>query len=144
MDIDDIKQKDLIDFPVWKDTGNDDETIEPLTIMSEFYENNTIVMTKFIDSSGVEFVGYVYYSSTNKIDHIFPVMFIGDSDENKIYFWKGIVRPSVDDVKIIRDKCVLPIYYETFSCNEFERLSGVIEGIYFLDRSKNYEIAVVS
>ena len=142
MHIHNLTPSDLEKHPVWYFSSDDDVTIEPLSNSENPYEYPIIVKTNFTDTSGKRFVGFIHYSKINKINYIFPLMFIGENGDCEIYFWNGMFEPDLNSISVLKNNCILPIEYASEEVYGLFQLKGKIEGIYYLDKEKKVRTKV--
>ncbi|MEZ9548041.1 MULTISPECIES: hypothetical protein [Vibrio] len=137
IEIYDLTRSDLEQHPVWyfpmDDTVGDELTIKPLKGDDKKNDYQLIVRTSFTANDGTHFVGYIYWCRPENIESIQPVVFV--NDEDCITFWNGVTQTGWDDYgkeqKKMRNK--LPLKYSSDAFNGLESLSGVLEGLYYLN-----------
>ena len=132
-----LTRDDIEEHPVWyfpmDDSVEDELTVRPFKGDCEPNEYQVIVKTTFQGSNGKEFTGYVYWSIPNTIEDIKPVVFT--SNDECITFWNGLMEAKWNDYSSEQQtiRLSLPLKYSSSSCQGLSSISGVIEGLYYID-----------
>lgn len=132
-----LTQKDLEEYPIWffpmDDNADDELTIRSYDSSCDENDYQMIIRTFFKGKSGEDYLGYIYWSAPPEIEDLKPVVFV--SNEKCVTFWNGIVEASWDEYdaeqKKIRDQ--LPLNFLSEELKGLKSVSGVIDGLYFID-----------
>lgn len=132
-----LTKSDIEQYPVWyfpmDDSVEDELTVRPMFSNSQHSDYQVIVMTKFTGNDEEEYVGYIYWSMPNVVQHIKPVIFT--SEEACITFWNGITLPSWSDYDAEQQLLfnALPLKYSSIECQGLSSISGILNGLYYID-----------
>lgn len=133
----DLCQKDLENAPKWyfpmDDSVEDELSVRPVEAdRSDQEDLRTISRATFVDSNGVEFIGYFYEVAENEVEYTQPVAWIGSVCVN---FWNGMNIPSKEYTKSLRS---LQIKWPVRFQKDGQWLS--LDGIYYLDDANNVAV----
>ncbi|MFT4924635.1 MAG: hypothetical protein ACI8WB_000718 [Phenylobacterium sp.] len=132
-----LTREDIEKYPVWyfpmDDSVEDELTIRPFKGDCGLNEYQVIVKTTFQDVNGKAFVGYIYWSMPNNIEDIKPVVFT--SNDECLTFWNGLMPAAWSDYSSEQQKMKqsLPLKYSSNCCQGLSSISGIIEGLYYID-----------
>lgn len=128
---------DLACFGVWffpmDDSVEDELTVRPLLEKETCADAQVIVRASFLGVDGSKYSGYLYWDGSGVVECLKPVILLEDG--SSVSFWNGLVRPSWGDYSARAQelRMVLPISYTSESLLELPPISGVLEGLYYLD-----------
>jgi len=133
----DLVPDDFTFNPVWyfpmDESVEDELSLRPYDINNASPDYQVIVKAVFTDVEGSEYLGYIYWGNPSVIEYLKPVLFC--DDEKCIAFWNGILKPSWEeygaDLQTVKNR--LPITYRSEAVNNFQSISGVLNGLYFID-----------
>lgn len=136
--IHEIKKEDLIEYPIWHFSIDDDEeddelTVRPFTGGNALIEADRLVIrTVFKDNNGNKYLGYIYWGTPKEIFYLLPTMFVNNTD--CITFWNGNCKSlSWDTYKLPQRKIknYLPIKFESEEHAWLEKINGILGGLYY-------------
>ena len=95
----DLAEHALWQLPMWKGDSDEKTVVMPATIDDAFTRHSKLlVKAKFVDASGAEFVGYIYYGLT-EIEYSQPCMFVKGKAIN---FWLGTLKHNEDEADLVK------------------------------------------
>jgi len=128
---------DLACFGVWyfpmDESVEDELTVRPLLEKEACSDVQIIVRTNFVGVDGSSYLGYLYWDGNGGVEYLKPVIFLEDG--SSITFWNGMVKPSWEDYSARAQelRAVFPISYTSDHLLELPKISGRLEGLYYLD-----------
>lgn len=131
---------DLTCFGVWyfpmDESVEDELTVRPLLHKEASTDAQIIVRAIFVGREGSSYLGYLYWDSAGEVKYLKPVILLEDG--SSITFWNGMVEPSWTDysAKAQELKSKFPLSYTSDSIFDLPKISGRLEGLYFLDADK--------
>ncbi len=141
---------DFIENPVWifpmDDTVEDEETVRPVRNESQLEDLRVIVRTDFVDQTGRTYLGYIYWGEPVTVEYLHPVIFLDDSGESGMFFYKGMFEPEdsdFDHAKGILSIESFPIKFESEEFFGLYPIRGELKGIYYLDEDNNIRYKVI-
>jgi hypothetical protein len=132
-----LTKSDIEQYPIWyfpmDDSVEDELTVRPMLSDCQHNDYQVIVMTNFTGNDGKVHIGYIYWSMPNIVQHIKPVIFT--SENSCITFWNGITQPSKSDYDVEQQLLLnsLPLKYSSVECQGLSSLSGILNGLYYID-----------
>lgn len=91
----DLSEHALWQLPLWKGDSCEKTIVTPVTSNNDFtHKSKLLVKAKFVDASGSEYVGYIYYGMTD-IEYSQPCMFVRGKAIN---FWLGTSKYNKADL----------------------------------------------
>lgn len=140
--IGDLTLEDLRNYPIWEyahdeecEEGQDEQTVRPHQIGEFDFETMFIAAAAFTLADGRVFHGFV--APAADLAESQPCLLI---NENRgLTFWNGIRKPTEKELdEFYADlggdrESVFPISWSTVFLTEDLPVSGVIDGIYYLD-----------
>ncbi|AQL36733.1 hypothetical protein [Pseudomonas syringae] len=135
-----LKIEDLTQYEAWffpmDDTAEDELTVRPLTRSEQSTDYQIIVRTTFSGKDGSQYLGYLYWDSSEQLEYLKPVILLEDG--TAISFWDGMTEPSWENysehAKKVRKS--LPLSYKSEALSGMPEISGIIEGLGYLDNDK--------
>ncbi|WP_076926024.1 hypothetical protein [Pseudoalteromonas sp. EB27] len=128
--VQDLSDHTVWQFPMWKNDSFDETVIVPANESDALDPNSKIIVkTKFLDSEGYEFVGFINYGLT-EIEYSQPCMFVKDE---VVGFWFGISKPSKADLT----KLNFPIVATSIAVYGLKPKSVVIEGYGYINEDSS-------
>lgn len=119
-------------FPM-DDSVEDELTVRQLEEFEPCSDLQMIVRTRFEGSNGARYVGYLYWDGSGDVGLLKPVLFLEDG--SAVSFWSGLIEPSweeyPEEVQSLRQ--AFPITFISESILGLAEISGVLEGLYYLD-----------
>lgn len=138
----DITEEDIKNYPLWifpmDDSVDDDFTIARPVIEESAVNLSLpmIIRTKFIDKRKMEYYGYIYWDTDEKIEFLKPVLYSG---EFCITFWNG----KENDTNELRDYMkeiekeigdnIFPFEFISEEIYGLRSIKGKLNGLYYLD-----------
>ncbi|MFV9654495.1 hypothetical protein ACNFCK_06200 [Pseudomonas sp. NY15366] len=130
--VDDLAGSGVWFFPM-DDSVEDELTVRPLQAVESCADAQLIVRTNFEGRNGARYLGYLYWDRSGGVEYLKPVVFLDDG--SAVSFWSGIAKPSweeySDRAQVLRK--ALPMTYVSDSLLGLPELSGVLEGLGYLD-----------
>ena len=131
---------DLMNFPIWyfpmDETVEDELSVRPLqSIDLAGTCPQIIIRTIFFDAFGSRYFGYIYWGVDSRVEQCQPVLYL--SNDKGFAFWFGSIDPDDEDLnKDLRGiSNLFPISFESEEVMGFSKLSGKLEGVYYMERS---------
>lgn len=130
--VDDLARCGVWFFPM-DESVEDELTVRPLFEQELDSDFQIIVRTMFKGVDGSEYLGFVYWDGSGMVEYTKPTIILNDGFS--ISFWNGLIKPSWLDcpVEVQALKEVLPISYVSEPLLGLAKISGVLEGLYYLD-----------
>lgn len=130
--VDDLAHSSVWFFPM-DDSVEDELTVRPLQELESCTDVQLIVRTQFEGRNGARYLGYLYWDDNGGVEYLKPVVLLDDG--SAISFWSGISKPSWEEFsdKAQALRKALPITYISDSLFGLPELSGVLEGLGYLD-----------
>jgi len=128
---------DLVQYGVWffpmDDSVEDELTVRPLHEAEACTDYQLIVRAHFEGQNGARYLGYLYWDMYGAIEYLKPVVLFEDG--SAISFWSGIAKPTWEECseKAQALRKALPISYVSESLLGLSEISGVTEGLGYLD-----------
>ena len=128
---------DLTCFGVWyfpmDESAEDELTIRPLLDKRTCTDTQVIVRTSFVGEDGSGYLGYLYWDGGGEVECLKPVILLEDG--SFVTFWNGMVEPSWADYsgRAQELRGGLPFSYASDSLLDLPKISGRLEGLYYLD-----------
>lgn len=132
LNIDDLTRFGAWYFPM-DESAEDELTVRPLLDKETCTDVQVIVRASFIGSDGSSYSGYLYWDDCGKIEYLKPVILLEDG--SFVTFWNGMVEPSWADYSARAQelRSGLPFSYVSECLHELPKISGTLEGLYYLD-----------
>ncbi len=133
----DLTEDDINQHPAWyfpmDETVEDELTVRPVDDLHELGDVQIIVKTKFSDSQGNKYVGYIYWNTPSTVEDLKPILFTGNNE--CITFWNGIVKSTWSNYSPAQQsiKGCLPVQYKSYGLEHLHSLTGVLKGLYYYD-----------
>jgi len=136
----DLAPSDLINSPLWffpmDETVEDEATARPVVRGQGIPDGlQMIVKCHFEDATGRSYLGYVYPGEAQDVETARPVLWAADLC---VTFWNGMIEPTeayVAKVAAAIPSAAWPIRYASEAGLGVPVMSGVLEGLYFVDGS---------
>ncbi|AIN58795.1 hypothetical protein [Pseudomonas soli] len=132
LNADDFESHGVWFFPI-DDTVEDELTARPLQAEETCSDAQVVVRTVFAGADGTEYKGYLYWDDCKAMEYLKPVVFL--SDGSAVSFWSGLIKPAWSDYSpaagVLRS--VLPVAFTSDSLLGLPSISGLLEGLYYLD-----------
>lgn len=128
---------DLACFGVWyfpmDEFAEDELTIRPLLDKETCTDAQVIIRTSFVGGDGSSCLGYLYWDGGGEVECLKPVILLEDG--SFVTFWNGMVEPSWADYsgRAQELRGGLPFSYVSDSLLDLPKISGRLEGLYYLD-----------
>ncbi|WP_434578571.1 hypothetical protein J3P95_04190 [Pseudomonas sp. Z5-35] len=128
---------DLADFGVWyfpmDESAEDQLTVRPLLDKETCTDAQIIVRASFVGKNGSSYLGYLYWDGGGEVEYLKPVILLEDG--SFVTFWNGMIEPSWADYSARAQelRSGLPFSYISESLLELPKISGRLEGLYYLD-----------
>ena len=128
---------DLAGFGVWyfpmDESVEDELTVRPLLDKETCTDAQIIVRASFVGWDGSSYLGYLCWDGGGEVECLKPVILLEDG--SSVTFWNGMVEPSWADysAKAQELRARLPFSYVSESIFELPKVSGRLEGLYYLD-----------
>ncbi|WP_434560923.1 hypothetical protein [Pseudomonas sp. Z4-20] len=128
---------DLADFGVWyfpmDESAEDELTVRPLLDKETCTDAQIIVRASFVGKNGSSYLGYLYWDGGGEVEYLKPVILLEDG--SFVTFWNGMIEPSWADYSARAQelRSGLPFSYISESLLELPKISGRLEGLYYLD-----------
>lgn len=130
--IDDLALNGVWFFPM-DDSVEDELTVRPLKERESCADAQIIVRARFDGNNGAKYLGYLYWDDNEGVEYLKPVVLLDDG--SAVSFWSGMVKPSWEDYseKAKELRSALPITYVSEPLFGLSEISGVLEGLGYLD-----------
>lgn len=128
---------DLASFGVWyfpmDESAEDELTVRPLLDKETCTDAQIIVRASFVGKNGSSYLGYLYWDDGGEVEYLKPVILLEDG--SFVTFWNGMIEPSWADYSARAQelRSGLPFSYISESLLELPKISGRLEGLYYLD-----------
>ncbi|MCQ6260214.1 MULTISPECIES: hypothetical protein [unclassified Pseudomonas] len=128
---------DLASFGVWyfpmDESAEDELTVRPLLDKETCTDAQIIVRASFVGKNGSSYLGYLYWDGGGEVEYLKPVILLEDG--SFVTFWNGMIEPSWADYSARAQelRSGLPFSYISESLLELPKISGRLEGLYYLD-----------
>lgn len=128
---------DLASFGVWyfpmDESAEDELTARPLLDKETCTDAQIIVRASFVGKNGSSYLGYLYWDDGGEVEYLKPVILLEDG--SFVTFWNGMIEPSWADYSARAQelRSGLPFSYISESLLELPKISGRLEGLYYLD-----------
>ncbi|QXI54284.1 hypothetical protein [Pseudomonas alvandae] len=130
--IDDLACSGVWYFPM-DESAEDELTVRPLLDKETCSDAQIIVRASFVGLDGSSYLGYLYWDGSGEVEYLKPVILLEDG--SFVTFWNGMVEPSWADysanAQALRSR--LPFLYVSDSVLDLPKISGKLEGLYYLD-----------
>ncbi|TFY84982.1 hypothetical protein DYL61_30250 [Pseudomonas nabeulensis] len=119
-------------FPM-DESVEDELTVRPLLDKETCTDAQIIVRASFVGCDGSSYLGYLYWDGDGEVECLKPVILLEDG--SFVTFWNGRVEPSWADYSARAQelRARLPFSYVSESIFELPKVSGRLEGLYYLD-----------
>lgn len=130
--IDDLACSDAWYFPM-DESAEDELTVRPLLDKEICSDAQIIVRASFFGRNGSSYLGYLYWDGGGEVEYLKPVVLLEDG--SFVTFWNGMVEPSWADysAKARELRSRLPFSYVSDSILDLPKISGRLEGLYYLN-----------
>lgn len=130
--IDDLAFSGAWYFPM-DECAEDDLTVRPLLDKETCSDAQIIVRASFVGRDGSSYLGYLYWDGGGEVEYLKPVILLEDG--SFVTFWNGMLEPSWADysAKAQELRTRLPFSYVSDSVLDLPKISGTLEGLYYLD-----------
>ncbi len=130
----DLEENPLWYFPMDGSGGGDEMSVGPVTPEMPLPSAcQMVARASFVTADGVKYPGYVYWSTTTRVNELKPFMWMEDV---AVTFWNGIVPPDASYLERVRARLrpeSWPIRFASENVRGLATMVGSVEGIYFLE-----------